>query len=106
MSIVSVFTAYLCCEILNWVRENVSALTHSVLAGEISYAVLIVPVFLLLRRYFDRAAYEAMTCSRAALGLFGSLPVAFYFFDYATTIYSDALYAGIHVVNESLPALL
>ena len=47
-----------------------------------------------------------MTCSRAALGLFGSLPVAFYFFDYATTIYSDALYAGIHVVNESLPALL
>ena len=42
VSIVSVFTAYLCCEILNWVRENVSALTHSVLAGEISYAVLIV----------------------------------------------------------------
>ena len=106
VSIVSVFTAYLCCEILNWVRENVSALTHSVLAGEISYAVLIVPVFLLLRRYFVRAAYEAMTCSRAALGLFGSLPVAFYFFDYATTIYSDALYAGIHAVNESLPALL
>ena len=106
MSIVSVFTAYLCCEILNWVREIVSALTHSVLAGEISYAVLIVPVFLLLRRYFVRAAYEAMTCSKAALGLFGSLPVAFYFFDYATTIYSDALYAGIHAVNESLPALL
>ena len=49
VSIVSVFTAYLCCEILNWVREIVSALTHSVLAGEISYAVLIVPVFLLLR---------------------------------------------------------
>ena len=66
VSIVSVFTAYLCCEILNWVREIVSALTHSVLAGEISYAVLIVPVFLLLRRYFVRAAYEAMTCSRAA----------------------------------------
>ena len=53
VSIVSVFTAYLCCEILNWVRENVSALTHSVLAGEISYAVLIVPVFLLLRRYLS-----------------------------------------------------
>ena len=49
VSIVSVFTAYLCCEILNWVREIVSALTHSVLAGEISYAVLLVPVFLLLR---------------------------------------------------------
>ena len=106
VSIVSVFTAYLCCEIPNWVREIVSALTHSVLAGEISYAVLIVPVFLLLRRYFVRAAYEAMTCSKAALGLFGSLPVAFYFFDYATTIYSDALYDGIHAVNESLPALL
>ena len=106
VSVVSVFTAYLCCEIPNWARAIVGALTRSVLAGEISYALLIVPVFLLLRRYFVRAAYEAMTCSVTTLLLFGSLPVAFYFFDYATTIYSDALYAGIHAVNESLPALL
>ena len=47
-----------------------------------------------------------MTCSRAALWLFGALPVAYYFFDYATTIYSNALYSGVRAINESLPALL
>ena len=79
---------------------------RSELAGQICYTALIVPLFFILRRYFARAAHEAMTCSRAALWLFGALPVAYYFFDYATTIYSNALYSGVRAINESLPALL
>ena len=106
VSVVSVYTAYLCCEIPNWARMLIAAASGSALAGEISYLLLLLPVYLLLRRYFVRAAHEAMTCSPAALALFGSLPVAFYFFDYAVTIYSDALYTGARAVNESLPALL
>mgnify|MGYP000953791484 CR=1 FL=1 len=42
----------------------------------------------------------------AALLLFGSLPVTYYIFDYATTIYSDALYSGIQALNEFLPTVL
>ena len=41
-----------------------------------------------------------------ALLLFGSLPVTYYIFDYATTIYSDALYSGIQALNEFLPTVL
>lgn len=47
-----------------------------------------------------------MTSSTAALLLFGSLPVTYYIFDYATTIYSDALYSGIQALNEFLPTVL
>ena len=106
VALVSVYTAYLCCELPNWVRMVVAMAARSELAGQICYTVLIVPLFFILRRYFVRAAHEAMTCSRAALWLFGALPVAYYFFDYATTIYSNALYSGIRAINESLPALL
>ena len=88
------------------VRMVVAMAARSELAGQICYTALIVPLFFILRRYFVRAAHEAMTCSRAALWLFGALPVAYYFFDYATTIYSNALYSGVRAINESLPALL
>ena len=91
VALVSVYTAYLCCELPNWVRMVVAMAARSELAGQICYTALIVPLFFILRRYFVRAAHEAMTCSRAALWLFGALPVAYYFFDYATTIYSTAL---------------
>ena len=47
-----------------------------------------------------------LTASRSALLLFGSLPVTYYIFDYATTIYSDALYSGIQALNEFLPTAL
>ena len=52
------------------------------------------------------AAYGAMTSSPTALLLFGSLPCSYYIFDYATTIYSDALYSGIQALNEFLPTVL
>ena len=105
VALVSVYTAYLCCELPNWVRMVVAMAARSELAGQICYTVLIVPLFFILRRYFVRAAHEAMTCSRAALWLFGALPVSYYFFDYATTIYSNALYSN-DAISESLPAVL
>lgn len=105
VALVSVYTAYLCCELPNWVRMVITEATHSQLAGQICYTLLIIPLFFILRRYFVRAAHEAMTCSKTALWLFGALPVSYYFFDYATTIYSNALYSN-DAISESLPAVL
>lgn len=105
-ALVSVCTAYLCCQLPRWVDLTFTALTNSPLVGEISYTLLIVPIFLLLRRYFVPAAHVAMTCSPQALLLFGSLPVAYYLFDYATAVYSNALYVGIQALNEFLPTAL
>ncbi|MGN1142125.1 MAG: sensor histidine kinase [Oliverpabstia sp.] len=106
IALVSVCTAYLCCQLPRWVDLAVTAVTHSPLAGKISYTLVIGPIFLLLRRYFVRPAYSAMTFSPQSLLLFGSLPVAYYFFDYATVVYSNALSMGIQALNESLPTAL
>lgn len=82
------------------------ALTQSTLAAELVYILLMPVMYYLLRRFFVAAAYNTMTSSTAALLLFGSLPVTYYIFDYATTIYSDALYSGIQALNEFLPTVL
>jgi len=106
IALVSVCTAYLCCQLPRWADLTVTAVTRSPMVGEISYTLVIYPVFLLLRRYFVRPAYSAMTVSPQSLLLFGSLPVAYYFFDYATVVYSDALSMGIRALNEFLPTAL
>ena len=106
IAVVSVCTAYLCCQLPRWVDLAVTAVTRSPLVGEISYTLAIYPIFLLLRRYFVRPAYSAMTASRQSLLLFGSLPVAYYFYDYATVVYSDVLSTDIRALNEFLPTAL
>lgn len=105
-AIVCVCTAYLCCQLPHWFNIAVIAISGSALAGEIAYTVVIVPLFLLLLRYFVGPAHDTMTYSRRTLLLFGSLPAAYYIFDYATVIYTDMLYAGIQALNELLPTVL
>ena len=106
IAVVSVCTAYLCCQLPRWANLMVTAVTRSLLVGEISYTLVIYPMFLLLRRYFVRPAYSAMTASPQSLLLFGSLPVAYYFFDYATAAHSDVMSMDIRALNEFLPTAL
>lgn len=106
VSTVSVLTAYLCCQLPHWGSVAVDAALGSALAGEVAYTLVIAPLFFLLLRYFAKPAHDAMTYSRQSLLLFGSLPAVYYLFDYATTIYSDSLYAGIPALNELIPTAL
>ena len=106
IAIVSTATAYLCCQPPRWGRIAVEALTGSTLAAQLVYILLVPLLYWMFHRFFVGAAYSAMTASRSALLLFGSLPVTYYIFDYATTIYSDALYSGIQALNEFLPTAL
>ena len=106
VAVVSTCAAYLCCQPPRWGRIAVEALTGSTLAAQMVYILLVPLLYWLFHRFFVGAAYSAMTASRSALLLFGSLPVTYYIFDYATTIYSDALYSGIQALNEFLPTAL
>lgn len=102
IALVSVCTAYLCCQLPRWVNPFLTALTASPLAGEISYTVSIIPIFFILRRYFVPAAHDTVTDSPSSLFLFGSLPLAYYVFDYTTVVYSDILENNIQAINEDL----
>lgn len=106
IALVSVCTAYLCCQLPRWAELIASTVTHSPLVGKLGYTLVIYPIFFLLRRYFAGPANSAMTASYQSLALFGSLPVAYYFFDYATVVYSDILSVNIQALNEFLPTAL
>ena len=103
VAFVSVCTAYLCCQLPRWVKLAVMAVSGSVTLGEISYSIVIMPIYFFLHRCFVRIAHEAMTYSRQNLILVGSLPVVYYVFDYSTVIYSDIMYAGIPALVEFFP---
>lgn len=105
LALVSVCTAYLCCQLPRWFNLAFTALTGSQLVGEIAYTIVIAPIYL-LRRYFVRIAHDAMSYSSQILFLFGSLPFVYYVFDYSTVIYSNALYSGIPALTEFFPTAL
>lgn len=106
ISLVSVLTAYFCCQLPRWVGALFLAIFRKELAFELGYMVFLILFYFLLRKYFAAAAYSAMSYSKQSLWLFGGLPLGYYLFDYAATVYTNALYQGIRMVNEFLPAAM
>ncbi|MDF2838302.1 MAG: signal transduction histidine kinase regulating citrate/malate metabolism [Evtepia sp.] len=101
---VSVLTAYFCCQPPRWVASLAEFVFHSKMAFLSVYAIAVIIFYIALTRYFTKPAYYAMTYSGRSLFLFGCLPLFYYLFDYATTVYTDMLYQGIKMIAEFLPA--
>ena len=116
ISLASVCTAYLCCQLPRCAGVVTVAATGSALAGQLVYSAAIVPIFLFLLRYFVPSAQDAMTESRKALLLFSGLPVIYYVYDYTVAArinlpYADilspnAIFSAGGVVAETLPTVV
>jgi len=106
VSIVAVLTAYLCCQLPHWMELALTDLTGSSLAAALCYTVLIIVVYVLLRRFFVHNANVVVTYSTQSLLLFGSLPLIYYIFDYMATAYSHMLPISSHVLYEFFPTIL
>lgn len=105
-STLSVLTAYLCCQISKWVGLAILSITD---AEWVYYSVRIVTtvvVFAVLIRYVSNAAAQLMRKPTEALLIFAILPFSYYFFDYATGVYTELLYSGKKVVSEFLGFVL
>lgn len=106
VSISSVLTAYFCCQLPRWVATMFLAIFGTDVAYQISYSIVIFPIFFILNRYFTGAAHKAMSYSKRSLLLFGGLPMFYYLFDYITRVYTTILYDGIRMISEFLPAAM
>ena len=113
VALVSVCTAYLCCQLPRCGTVVIEAVTDLALAGQIVYTVIIAPIFFLLWRYFVPSVRETMTESPKSLLLFGSVPILYYIYDYTIAgsfkpLYSelfssDFTYSAGQVAAELLP---
>ncbi len=102
----SVLTAYFCCELPRWIGTIALYVFGSELAYQLVYLISVFPVFFLLWKYFSLPACRAMTYSSRSLLFFVGLPLIYYLFDYATTVYTKTLYEGILMISEFLPAAM
>lgn len=100
-SIISVLTAYFCCQIRRWLALLITA----VFAGDsvmqnIVELVITVPLLIFLVRF---AAPSVRSISQYAMSVqcqFGLVPMIYYGFDYLTRIYTSLLADGSLVVVE------
>ncbi len=106
VALTSILTAYLCCQLPQWIGAVTLLLFSTTLAYALGYILSLASLFILLRRYFVKAAYRAMIYSKRSLLLLGGLPLLYYLFDYATTVYTHVLYSGVRMINEFLPAAM
>lgn len=99
--VISVFTAYLCCQLRRWLALLVVAVcSGDAMLQNIVELVLTVPLFFLLFRFAAPAIRSVSYDSRAVQCQFGLIPVLGYGFDYLTRIYTDLYSNGGPVIAE------
>ena len=106
ISISSVLTAYLCCQIPRWVGSVSAAVTGSRLADHIGYLVAMCFVYYFLKRYVADSVLQLVERSTRSCLLFCAVPFLYYLFDYATTIYTDLLYSGARAAVQFTPSVI
>ena len=103
-SVISVFSAYLCCQLRRWLALiSVTFFTDNPLA-RISVQLIITLPLLLLILHFVTPAVRKLTSRPAKLQVqFGIIPALYYIFDYLTVIYTDLLISGNATAVEFMP---
>ncbi len=101
-SLISIFTAYLCCQCSNWMGLFALSLTGQEWCYYVCRILVTVGVFILLCRYVCQTTALLFAKTDRELLIIGSLPLVYYIFDYATTKFSNLLYTGNKAVPEFL----
>lgn len=106
LSLLSVLTAYLCCQISNWVGLLAVNVFHT---QTVYYSVRIAitaVTFILLIRFVSSATSQLLQKNTRSLLILGLMPFVYYLYDYAFGVYTGLLYSGIKVVVEFLGFIL
>lgn len=99
-SCISVFSAYLCCQLSNWVGLLVLGLTGEQWCYYISRIFTTCISFFLLCRFVCRTTETIFARGTRELYIIGFLPTVYYFFDYSFTKLSNLLYSNNKAVVE------
>ena len=101
-SVLAVLTAYLCCQISNWIGIAALTLTNQ---EWVYYSIRIcvtIIVFILLVHYVSDITAQLLQKPARSLAILGFMPFVYYIFDYVTSKYTLLLYSCSKVVVEFL----
>lgn len=99
-SAISVFSAYLCCQISNWVGLFALAVTGAQWCYYFVRILTTVTTFVILFKYVFRSTKTIFAKNARELSIIGFLPFVYYIFDYTSTKFSHLLYSGNKTVVE------
>ena len=102
--IISVLTAYLCCQLRRWLALLIVAIFSggTVMQNVVELAITL-PVLLLLLRFISPSIRAISHYTISMQCQFGLVPALYYGFDYLTRIYTDMLLEGVLVAVEFMP---
>ncbi len=106
ISLSSVLTTYLCCQIPRWIGSVASATFGSLSANHIGYSITICVVYFILKKYIAESVKQVMDRSTRSCLMFAAVPFLYYLFDYATTVYTDLLYSGAREAVQFTPSVI
>lgn len=103
-SVVSVLTAYLCCQLRHWTGlMAASLLSGGSIMENLIELVVTVPLLVLLLHFISPSVQELSDYPLKEQLHFCVIPAAYYIFDYMTQVYTDLLTSGSQVVVEFMP---
>lgn len=106
ISISSVLTAYLCCQIPKWIGSMTAAIVGNRYAEHIAYFISMCFVYYFLKKYVAQSVLQVIERSKHSCLLFSAVPFLYYLFDYATTIYTNLLYTGAREAVQFTPSVI
>lgn len=102
----SVLAAYLCCQIPKWIGYLSAEIIGGRFTEHIAYLIVMCLVYYILKKYVADSVVQLTERSLRSCLLFGAVPLLYYLFDYATTVYTEILYTGARIAVQFTPSVL
>ena len=100
-SVISVFVAYLCCQVRRWLALFITAaIGGDTVVQQAAELLITIPLLLVLLKYVSSAVRSISFSTTWVQSQFCLIPAVYYIFDYTTKIYTDLLVEGSPVVAE------
>lgn len=96
----AVFSAYLCCQISNWVGIVALDITGEIACYYVVRIITTMTVFYILSFKISHTMEILLNKEMRDVVIVGMLPFSYYVFDYAATKFSNLLYSGNKSVTE------
>lgn len=104
--VISVLTAYLCCQLRHWLALLLVVIcSGGQMAEDLAELLLTVPMLILLLRFAARPVRFLSHYPRSVQVCFGLVPAVYYCFDYATRVYTNLVFEGGLFVAEFMPSV-
>jgi len=102
----SMFVSFLCCQPPRWVGAVLGGVFDNAVMDHLGYITAAFLMYYFLQKYVLNSARHLMERSLKSCLLFGAVPAFYYFFDYASTVYTDFMYRGSRVAVQFMPFLI